>query len=75
VPRVREEEPGGRLGQVAGTGPVSAIPMARLPSGAVRAHSRHCKAGPEELPHPRRQIEGGNVAGHAGQFQAEERPE
>jgi len=30
---------GGRFGQVAGTGPVSAVPMARLSSGAVRAHS------------------------------------
>jgi hypothetical protein len=28
---------GGRFGQVAGTGPVSAVPIARLPSGAVRA--------------------------------------
>jgi hypothetical protein len=36
---------------------------------------RPLQANPEELPHPRRQIEGGNVAGHAGQFQAEERPE
>jgi hypothetical protein len=34
---------GGRLGQVAGTGPVGAIPMARLPSGAVPA--RYCKTG------------------------------
>jgi hypothetical protein len=26
------------------------------------------------MPHPRRQIEGGHLAGHAEQFQAEERP-
>src|SRR5204863_10191365 len=31
------------------------------------------QADPEELAHPRRQIEGGNVAGHAEQLHAEER--
>jgi hypothetical protein len=31
------------------------------------------QADAEEVPHPRRQIEGGHVAGHVEQFQAEER--
>jgi hypothetical protein len=31
------------------------------------------QADPEQMPHPRREIEGGHVAGHVEQFQAEER--
>jgi hypothetical protein len=31
---------------------------------------RFLQADPEKLPHPRRQIEGGNVAGHVEQFRA-----
>jgi hypothetical protein len=40
-----------------------------------RAHkvSPLLQADPEELPHPRGQIEGGNAAGHVEQFQSEER--
>jgi hypothetical protein len=37
-----------------------------LSAAALQAH-------PEELPHPRRQIEVGHPAGHVNQFQAEER--
>ena len=37
------------------------------------AGARPLQADPEELPHPRRQIEGGNVAGHVEHPKAEPR--
>ena len=40
---------------------------------ALPATAALLEADPEELPHPRRQIEGGNVAGHVEQIRAEER--
>ena len=44
-----------------------------VPGRALLATAPLLEADPEELPHPRRQIEGGNVAGHVEQIRAEER--
>ena len=41
----------------------------------ISARALRLQADPEELPHPRRQVEGGNIAGHSEQFQAEQRHE
>jgi hypothetical protein len=39
----------------------------------ISSAARPLQVHPEELPHPRRQVEGGHVAGHVKQLQAEER--
>jgi hypothetical protein len=45
------------------------------PEAADQRPRPSLQANPEELPHPRRQVEGGNIAGHSEQFQAEQRHE
>ena len=46
--------------------------LTKCPS-RIKEPARFLQADPELLPHPRRQVEGGHVAGHAEEFQAEER--
>ena len=40
---------------------------------SVAEHTADLQADPEELPHARRQVEGGHVVGHVEQLQTEER--
>jgi hypothetical protein len=53
----------------------SLISAGRVSGGKspINRPSRSLQADPEELPHPRRRVEGGNVAGHVEQLQAKER--
>jgi hypothetical protein len=44
-------------------------------SQPISAPAPSLQGDPEELPHPCRQLEGGNVAGHVEQFHAKERHE
>jgi hypothetical protein len=48
-------------------------PANHLGARSARRTRRFLLANPQELPHPRRQVEGGNVARHVEQLQTEER--